>query len=121
MYKIIFSLVILSAITFHAIAEETPALTKEKWESASKEDQENLKKILKNTKLMPENDDISLLYNHKPIDMKPFGFNPFKEVCLKACDAAAIVGAGACTGTAAAIAFCLIGVESSRKYCKDHC
>jgi hypothetical protein len=101
-------------------------VNKRQWEALSKDQQTKIVEGLKSTKAIQAGDSIVGDAGTPEFDentqMEPM-WNPIKDICKAACDAAAASGAAWCSANTVgvALAACIAAAEAGRRKCRDRC
>ena len=129
MKRLYVALVIVSLASNPAFAQTTGGQTQpfntNQLETLSPDDRGQILNILRATKLIGPNEDLSVLNNVQQTPRPPGPIDAqgiWKEICKAACDAAAAVAAAACAKLSGpAIPVCLAAVEAARNHCRSRC
>jgi hypothetical protein len=133
MKRLLIAATVLAVATTTVAAEDLMVDTPY-WGALSAEEQAEIADILKATKLIGDQD--QLVSNPAEaaaaadlVGMEEFRIRlpkikfkwPIKGICQAACDVAAATAAVACSGSAIAVAACLVAVEAGRQTCRRKC
>jgi hypothetical protein len=108
---------------------ESQTFTAESLKSLPVEDQTRIRDIMRATKLIPRDAELSVLNGVKlqsgsssSVKTQPQGFDP-KSVCQNACEVTAGTAATACTGfsSKSAIVPCLTAASAGKEACRTGC
>ncbi len=85
----------------------------------SPDEQKRIIDVLKASKLI--DGDVKFEAGSSPQFIPGINIPGLSDICRAACDAAAAAAATGCTGSAAAVALCLTGVNEAREECRRKC
>lgn len=133
MKRLLIAATVLAIASTTVVAEDVTVDTPY-WNAISPEEQAEITDILRATKLIDAEDQlVSSPVGEESaaalVGMEEFSIRlpkikfkwPIKALCQTACDVAAAAAAVACSGSAIAVAACLVAVETGRQACRRRC
>lgn len=133
MKRILAAAIMLGMVGTAAVADDIVVDTPY-WSALSPEEQAEIADVLRATGLLGDGDELVSNPEESAADIAAIeelnlrrilptikGFPGVSNICRAACDAAAAVAATACSGSAIAVAACLVAVEAGRRECRRRC
>lgn len=132
MKRILAAAIMLGMVGTAAVADDVVVDTPY-WSALTREEQAEITDILRATGLLGDGDELISSPEESAADVA--GIEELKlrlpriripvpglrDLCRAACNAAAALASTACTGSAVAVAACLVAVEAGRQECRRRC